>query len=72
MRTELMELYLKDKEKAREEIHKMSSERLFAELDDTLQFDVVKAGMTEWTLMSKDMRVYHAIVKELRERLQQK
>lgn len=67
--TELMELMNENREEALEKIAKMESTYLFAELDDTLQFDVCKVGNEDWTCkMHKQKKVYEAIINELRSR----
>ena len=65
--TELYELYKKDRSTALEKIQGMDTARLFAELDDTLQIDVLHKSNMEWMTMP-DMKLYRAILSELRER----
>ncbi len=64
-RTELAKM---DKEKRKEKIKKMETSRLFAELDDTIQMDIMNISNEEW-LNYADKKVYLAIVRELKERL---
>lgn len=67
--TELMNLYNENKEQVKKDLSQMETERLFAELDDTLQFDVCKVGNEDWTCkMHKQKKVYEAIINELRSR----
>lgn len=65
--TELYELYKNDRPAAIEKIQSMDVSRLLAELDDTLQLDVMKKSHLEWNSM-KELRLYRAIVTELANR----
>ena len=51
------------------EIEKFDTARLFAELDDTIQFDILGISNDEWTLhMRSEKVVYNAICRELLKR----
>ena len=65
--TQLYELYLSDLNAAKEKIQGMDTALLFAELDDTLQFDVLKKGNIEW-MEIPELKLYRAIVAELKSR----
>lgn len=65
--TELYELYQSDREAAIEKIRNMDAALLFAELDDTLQLDVLKMSHLDWASMP-DMKLYRAILAELKGR----
>lgn len=70
MNTELFELMAADKEKGTQALQEMETERLFAELDDTIQFDIIGVSNEKWaTEYHAKKKVYNAIVKELKERL---
>lgn len=59
-----------DKEKALQRIKSMDCGVLLAELDDTIQFDILKVSNEKWAIdYNPSKRVYNAIVKELRDRL---
>ena len=64
-KTELFEMSA-DERKGR--IKTMSTDLLFAELDDTIQFDMLNMGNQAWTEYG-DKKVYLAIINELKERL---
>ena len=64
-KTELFEM---SAEERKAKIMDMETDLLFAELDDTIQFDMLNMGTDEWAINS-DKRVYLAIVNELRNRL---
>ena len=64
-KTELFEM---SAEERKAKIMDMETDLLFAELDDTIQFDLLNMGTDEWAINS-DKRVYLAIVNELRNRL---
>lgn len=65
--TELYELYKDNREAAIERIRNMDAAMLFAELDDTLQLDVLKMGHLDWNNLP-DMKLYRAILSELKKR----
>ena len=66
--TESYELYEADREAFRNKLKEMSNGELLADLDDTIQIDMLKMSNDQWaTLESK--KVYHAIVNELRNRM---
>ena len=65
--TELYERFTADRAGAVEEIQNMDTTRLFAELDDTLQLDVMKVDHVEWARMP-ELRLYRTIVNELKRR----
>lgn len=69
MNTELFNSMKNDREKTLQDIKNMDTGLLFAELDDTIQFDILGIGNQEWTIdyLHKKM-VYQAIVNELRTR----
>lgn len=62
------ELYKMDREKRAEEIKSMSDARLLAELDDTIQCDILGLYNDAWMTLEKK-KVYQAIVNELQRRL---
>lgn len=62
------ELYKMDREKRAEEIKSMSDARLLAELDDTIQCDILGLNNDAWMTLEKK-KVYQAIVNELQRRL---
>ena len=65
--TELFEMSNEERLKA---IKEMETGLLFAELDDTIQIDILKVGATEWDIKKRaDKKVYRAIINELRDRL---
>lgn len=66
--TELYELYQADREAALKKIQGMDSAMLFAELDDTLQIDVLHKSHMEWAEMP-DMKLYRALLTELKNRI---
>ena len=57
------ELYKMDREKRAEEIKSMSDARLLAELDDTIQCDILGLNNDAWMTLEKK-KVYQAIVNE--------
>lgn len=61
------ELFEMKKEERLEKIKNMETDLLFAELDDTIQFDMLGMSNQNWLTFSKK-KVYQAIVKELRRR----
>ena len=66
-RTELFEM---SREERMEKISEMSTDLLFAELDDTIQFDILKIGNDEWTIgRQADKKVYSLIIAELKKRV---
>lgn len=65
--TELYELYQADREAALKKIRNMDAAMLFAELDDTLQIDVLHKSHMEWASMP-DMKLYRALLTELKDR----
>ena len=68
--TELMQLYLQNREEAEKKIKNMDAALLLAELDDTVQFDMMNMPTTEYaTLPRSKAGVFRAIRKELFERL---
>ena len=68
--TELMQIYLENREKAQEKIKTLDFSLLLAELDDTLQLDILKVSTAEYIkLPQSKMGVYRAIIKELSDRL---
>lgn len=65
--TELYERLRADGSGTIEEIRTMDTARLFAELDDTLQFDVTHMDNVEWA-KKPELRLYRLIVAELANR----
>lgn len=65
--TKLFDLYNEDREAFRTELESMTVGELFAELDDTIQLDMLKMDNDEWARF-KEKKVYQAIVTELRSR----
>lgn len=73
MNTELFQEMTNDRDKALEKIKNMESALLLAELDDTIQFDIIGASNRDWTIrMNVQTKVYRAIMSELRDRLKEK
>lgn len=67
--TELMKCLLADgREQTQKKIEEMSSGCLLAELDDTLQFDLMKMDNVAWA-ENRDKAVYLMLVNELSKRL---
>lgn len=64
----MTELYEMSRDEMLEEIKSMGTARLLAELDDTIQLDMLKMSHEKW-LTYQDKKVYQAIVRELRERV---
>lgn len=72
MNTELMENYQEKRDRIEliKKIQEMSTDRLFSELDDTIQFDIMKISNEKWCIdMNPDKVVYNAIIHELRNRV---
>lgn len=68
--TELMKKYTENRKTVEAELKTMSNSRLLAELDDTLQFDILKMDTSEYTMLPRSqMGVYRAILKEISSRL---
>lgn len=68
--TELMRLYLENREAAIEKIKKMDAALLVAELDDTVQFDMMNMPTTDYaSLPQQKAGVFRVIRKEIFERL---
>ena len=65
--TELYERFVADRAGTTDEIRNMDTSRLFAELDDTLQLDVMHMDNVEWARMP-ELRLYRTIVNELKRR----
>lgn len=65
--TELFELYKADREGAKEKIRNMDTSRLLAELDDTLQIDVLRMSHLDWMKLP-NMQLYRALLAELGDR----
>ena len=65
--TELYELFKNDRKAAEERIQNMDTALLFAELDDTLQFDALHMDNVEWAKMP-GMRVYRMLLREIHNR----
>jgi hypothetical protein len=62
------ELFMLTREELANTIKSMKTERLIAELDDTIQFDMLKMSNEQW-ITYKDKKVYLAIISELSKRL---
>lgn len=68
--TELMKVRLSDKQQFDKILSEFSDARLLAELDDTIQIDLLKMSTVEYLGLSRDrISVYQAILKELSTRL---
>jgi len=68
--TELMQLYLQNREEAEKKIKNMDAALLLAELDDTIQIDLMALSTIKWMeLPRRKAGVYHTILKELADRL---
>ena len=65
MNTELFEL---NREERMEKIKQMETDLLFAELDDTIQFDMLHLSNEQWLLFN-EKKVYQSIIHELRQRM---
>lgn len=50
------------------EVEQMDTARLFAELDDTVQIDMMNVSSEEWALIRSKKAVYTAICRELMKR----
>lgn len=61
------ELFMMTKEDMTKSLKSMELERLLAELDDTIQFDILNMSNEKW-ITCKEKKVYLAIIRELRER----
>lgn len=61
------ELFMLSKEDRVKSLKSMDFERLLAELDDTIQFDLLNMNNEKW-ITCKEKKVYSAIIRELRER----
>ena len=69
--TTLMQLRKEDKEKFLLELSYMDVDRLFAELDDTIQIDMMKMSTYDYMMLENDrVGVYRSIIKELKKRLE--
>lgn len=64
----IYELCTQDPARIREELSTLSPQVLLEELDDTIQFDILKLGCDEWE-QSPGKKLYHAILKEIYRRL---
>lgn len=62
------ELFEMSKDERMEKIKDMETSALLAELDDTIQFDMLKMSNENWLTYS-DKKVYQAIMNELQRRL---
>lgn len=62
------ELFEMSKDERMEKIKDMETSALLAELDDTIQFDMLKMSNENWLTYS-DKKVYQAILNELQRRL---
>ena len=62
------ELFEMSKDERMEKIKDMETSALLAELDDTIQFDMLKMSNENW-LKYSDKKVYQAIMNELQRRL---
>lgn len=62
------ELFMLTREELANTLKSMKTERLIAELDDTIQFDILKMSNEQW-IAYKDKKVYLAIISELSKRL---
>lgn len=62
------ELFEMSKDERMEKIKDMETLALLAELDDTIQFDMLKMSNENWLTYS-DKKVYQAIMNELQRRL---
>lgn len=66
-----MRLRKDDKEKFLLELSYMDVDRLFAELDDTIQIDMMKMSTYDYMMLENDrVGVYRSIIKELKKRLE--
>lgn len=66
-----MRLRKEDKEKFLLELSYMDVDRLFAELDDTIQIDMMKMSTYDYMMLENDrVGVYRSIIKELKKRLE--
>lgn len=61
------ELFEMSKDERMEKIKDMETSALLAELDDTIQFDMLKMSNENWLTYS-DKKVYQAIMNELQRR----
>lgn len=61
------ELFEMSKNERMEKIKDMETSALLAELDDTIQFDMLKMSNEKWLTYS-DKKVYQAIMNELQRR----
>ena len=69
--TTLMRLRKDDKEKFLLELSYMDVDRLFAELDDTIQIDMMKMSTYDYMMLENDrVGVYRSIIKDLKKRLE--
>lgn len=68
--TTLMKLKNEDREKFITELSYMDIDRLFAELDDTIQIDMMKMSTYDYMMLeNSQIGVYRAIIKELKKRI---
>lgn len=51
------------------ELESYDTARLFAELDDTVQMDMLEVSNAEWAFMRNKKTVYNAILRELLKRV---
>ena len=66
-----MRLRKDDKEKFLLELSYMDVDRLFAELDDTIQIDMMKMSTYDYMMLENDrVGVYRSIIKDLKKRLE--
>lgn len=71
--TTLMKLKNEDREKFITELSNMDIDRLFAELDDTIQIDMMKMSTYDYMMLeNSQIGVYRAIIKELKKRIKKK
>ena len=70
MNTELHDFYKANgREALAERVSNLETELLFAELDDTIQFDILKASCEKWDVeLHGQKAVYRAIISELKKR----
>lgn len=68
--TQLMSLYRDNPEAAKKKIKEMDAGLLLAELDDTIQMDLMRISNVEWATLPRDKAgVYRAIASEIYDRL---
>lgn len=68
--TELLNKYLENKEAAKEEIKGFDNSRLLAELEDTVQFDLMKMSTADFIKLPKSQTyIFYALLREVADRL---